>query len=288
MNSTHALRITALFLLTCLFLAGCGKPPPSTGTTSAATTSPVTTTAPAPGANTTASAGDVTIFAAASLADVLGVAKTDLDKKKRYKLSLNLASSGTLAQQIENGAEADLFFSASVEWADALAKKKLVARRYDAIGNTLVLIVPADSKLEIHQLSDLTKPEVKRVALADSKSAPAGKYARKALEAAKLWEQVQPKVAAGDDVRQVLLFVERGEADAGLVYATDAAASKKVRPVAKVDETLTGPIRYSLMLLKKAERNPAAALTFKILSSPESAKMFRENGFQVESKSPQK
>ena len=254
-------------LMALALIGGCSREPAPSGSSTLATSEKVP--------------GHITMFAAASLADVLTDLKKDLAEKKVALLDLNLAASGTLAQQIENGAGADLFFSASVEWADALAKKDLVARRSDAFGNVLVLVVPADSQKPIHELKDLAGAEVSRVALADPKSAPAGKYARKALEALHLWEQVRPKVAAGDDVRQALLFVERGEADAALVYATDATGNKKVRVVAKIDETLAGPILYSLVLLKRGEQNPAAVETFKSILSPASSELFRRKGFQV-------
>lgn len=224
--------------------------------------------------------GHVTLFAAASLSDVLKDFKQRVSTTKGTTVDLSFGASGTLAQQIEQGAKADLFFSASTEWADSLVKQDLVAKRSDVIGNSLVLVVPADSKKPIRELKDLTGAEVKKIALADTKSAPAGKYARKALESMQLWEQVRQKVATGSDVRQTLMFVERGEADAGLVYATDAAGNDKIRTVATIEEKVTGPIRYSLVLLKRGERNPAAVEVFKLLLDPESAEQFRRRGFQ--------
>lgn len=240
------------------------------------------------GSNATATAASgsasthVTLFAAASLSDVLAGIKKDLAERKVAEIDMNLSASGTLAQQIEHGAGADLFFSASVEWVDALVKKDLVARRSDVLGNSLVLVVPVDSKATIHELKDLGNADVRRIAIADPKSAPAGKHARKALEALQLWEQVWPKkVAVADDVRHALLFVERGEVDAALVYATDAIGNSKIRIIAKVDEKLAGPIRYSLVLLKKGEENPAAVATFTHLLSPAAAAVFRSKGFQI-------
>lgn len=225
--------------------------------------------------------GHVTLFAAASLSDVLKDFKQRVSTTKGTTVDLSFGASGTLAQQIEQGAKADLFFSASTEWADSLVKQDLVAKRSDVIGNSLVLVVPADSKKPIRELKDLTGTEVKKIALADTKSAPAGKYARKVLESMQLWEQVRPKVATGSDVRQSLMFVERGEADAGLVYATDAAGNDKIRIVATIEEKVTGSIRYSLVLLKRAEQNPAAVEVFKLLLDPKAAEQFRKKGFQI-------
>lgn len=232
-------------------------------------------------ARTSTAPGHVTLFAAASLSDVLKDFKQRLSAKNDTTLDLSSGASGTLAQQIEQGAKADLFFSASTEWADSLARQDLVAKRSDGIGNSLVLVVPADSKKSIRELKDLTGADVKKIALADTKSAPAGKYAKKALETSQLWEQVRPKVVSGSDVRQTLMFVERGEADAGLVYATDAAGNEKIRVVATIDEKVTGPIRYSLVLLKRGEQNPAAVEVFNLLLDQESAVQFRKRGFQI-------
>lgn len=271
----------------CLGLvAGCQKQTPE----SRAPTKAVTKASPEGAPKTPATNADKSrpiIFAAASLTDVIkGLQKEENSRETFGNTDLNLGSSATIARQIEQGAPADLFFSASTEWADVLAKKELVANRWDDLENTLVLVIPSRSTANIHELKDLAGPAVKRIALADPKSVPAGKYARKALDAEKLWEQVQDKVVAGDDVRQALMYVERGEVDAALVYATDAASNKAVKVVATIEERLTGPIRYSLVLLKRGEQNPAAVACYEFLSGPKAVPPFEKAGFRIRKDSP--
>jgi molybdate transport system substrate-binding protein len=263
-------------------LLGCNPTPPSSAPASK-TTSTMTTP---PAATAGDASGPVTIFAASSLTEVLQELKASFVKEHGVKVDLNLASSATLARQIERGASADLFFSAATEWADSLARKDYVAERSDRLENTLVLVVPRDSSEPIRGLKDLTASTVKQVALADFKSVPAGKYAKKALETEKLWEQIQSKIVTGEDVRQALMFVERGEAAAGLVYATDVAASKKVRIVAIIDEKLTGPIVYSLVLLKKGRQNSAAEEFYNFLIGPLAAEVYERHGFRIRKGEP--
>ena len=191
------------------------------------------------------------------------------------------AASSTLARQIEAGAAADLFLSASGEWSEYLAQRKLVARQQELLANELVLIVPADSRLEITKPADLTSPQVRRIALADVASVPAGVYAKQALVKLDLWKQLSDKVTGAADVRQALQFVESGAAAAGIVYATDAAASKRVRVVTRFESGLSEPIRYPLVLLKHGSGNPAAVALFEFIASPAAAAIFRRHGFVV-------
>ena len=226
--------------------------------------------------------GKLLILAAASTTDVIEELRAEFIKHNpEVTIRASYAASSTLAKQIEAGAEADLFLSASEEWADVLAKKNLIARRHAALGNQLVLIVPTASKLKITGLSDLIKPEVRRLALADPQGVPAGIYARQALEKEKLWDQVRGKVAGADDVRQALTFVATGAAEAGIVYTTDAQAEPKVRVVSKIDAKLSAPIRYPLVLLKHGEGNPAAVGFYDFLASAEAANVFRQRGFVI-------
>ena len=223
----------------------------------------------------------VLLFAAASATSALDDIKAQFSKDSGVAVQTSYAASSTLAQQILHGAEADLFLSADVKWADYLAQRDQVVRQQDLLGNRLVIVVPADSKLEVKKPEDLLAAGIEHVALGEPQSVPAGIYARQALTRLGLWEQLKGKVAAAEDVRHALAYVETGAAEAGIVYATDAAISKKVKAVYGIPEKLTGPVRYPLALLKHGERSAAAQAFYRYLSSPAAAKVFQKYGFTV-------
>ncbi len=193
------------------------------------------------------------------------------------------AASSTLARQIEQGAGADLFVSADERWADYLSEHGLVEARRDWLGNRLVVVAPADSRLQLHTLADLDRPEVRRLALALD-SVPAGHYARQALRKAGIWGRVESRVREAGDVRAALTYVSTGEVDAGFVYATDAAADSKVRLLLRVPEDLHTPIRYPLVLLRRAGVHPEARRLYDFLASDAAADVFRRAGFTILSK----
>lgn len=223
----------------------------------------------------------ITLFAAASTANAIDELRAAFTAENGTRVRTNFAASSTLAQQILHGAEADLLLSANERWADELTKAKLVARRQDLLGNELVVVVAVDSRLVLTQPSDLLAGNVKRVALGDPESVPAGVYARQALEKLGLWNGLKPKVVAAADVRQALSLVELAAADAGIVFATDAAASGAVRVALRVDPSLCDPIRYPLVLLKPAEPHPEAQPFYEFLTGPKAAAIFRRHGFKV-------
>jgi len=239
----------------------------------------------APPAGSDASAGGpqrpVLVFAAASTANALDEIRDRFQKQTGIVVTTSYAASSTLARQIENGADADIFLSADTIWADYIEKKSLVAQRRNLLGNRLVVIVPADSTLKITRAEDLTAAAVRHLALGDPTSVPAGRYAQKALENLGIWTQLKGKVVAGGDVRQALAYVETGAAEAGIVYATDAAVSQSVRIVVQIPEKLSGPVRYPVMLLKSGATSPAARSFYSALASPESAAVFAKYGFTV-------
>ncbi|MEX0676887.1 MAG: molybdate ABC transporter substrate-binding protein [Pirellulales bacterium] len=229
--------------------------------------------------------GKLLVLAAASTTDAVDVIRAEFARlHPEVTVRTSFAASSALARQIEAGARADVFLSASSEWADHLEKKKLVARRRDLLGNRLVVIVPVDAKIKIDMASDLVQKSVRRLAMADPQSVPAGIYARQALEKLQLWEKLRSKVAGAADVRQALKFVETGAADAGIVYATDAAADKRVRIALKLDPKLSEPIRYPLVLVQGAESNAAAVAFDEFLASPAAAAVFERFGFVALSK----
>jgi molybdate transport system substrate-binding protein len=218
------------------------------------------------------------VFAAASTQEAMQEAARGFEAANGNQIDCSFAASSTLARQIEEGAPADLFLSADERWADYLAEKGLVEQRRDLLGNRLVVIALADNPLDLHALADLDRPDVRHLALALD-SVPAGRYARTALKKAGVWDKVEKRVREGGDVRVALTYVARGEAEAGLVYATDAATTDKVRVAFTVPEDLHEPIRYPLVLLRKPKSHPAARKLYDYLGGEEAAAVFRRAGF---------
>ena len=197
-------------------------------------------------------AGEVVVSAAASLTNAFrDVAQSYEAQYPGSKVSLNFAASGVLLQQIVKGAPVDVFASADQETMDMAQKQGLVlpAERHDFVSNSLVLIVPSDSKLAIKNLHDLAQKSVTRVAIANPASVPVGRYSEAALKKANLWDSVQAKAISTQNVRQSLDYVARGEVDAGFVYGTDAAIMKdKVKVVFEVP--LASPVLYPIATIK--------------------------------------
>jgi len=223
----------------------------------------------------------ILVFAAASTTNALDEIRGHFTKSSGTEVQTSYAASSTLAQQIVNGADAEVFLSADAKWADHLASKCLVAQRRNLLGNRLVVVLPADSTLKVEKPEDLLGAGIEHLALGEPKSVPAGKYAKQALTRLGLWDRLQGKVVSAQDVRHALTCVETGAAEAGIVYATDAAISKKVQVAAEIPEKLTEPIRYPIVLLKHGESRAAAQAFYRHLSSPEATKVFKKYGFMI-------
>ncbi|MGA2061982.1 MAG: molybdate ABC transporter substrate-binding protein [Thermoguttaceae bacterium] len=224
----------------------------------------------------------IVVFAAASTTSAIDEIKQQFAKQSGINVQTSYAASAPLAQQIVNGAGADIFISADTKWADYLAEKKLVAQRRDALGNRLIIVVPNDLKPDIKKPEDLIIKSIEHIAIGEPDSVPAGKYAKQALIKLELWEKLKEKIVPAQDVRQALTFVEIGAAEAGIVYATDAAISKKVKVAVEIPENLTGPIRYPFVLLAQGKGKPEAELFFRHLNSPEAIKVFKKYGFIIQ------
>ena len=233
----------------------------------------------------TASHGDarqeVVLFAASSVGDVVNQLRPVFERETKYRLRTSLASTSSLATQIIHGAEADVFLSASEEWADELDKHELIALRRDLLANSLALIVIRDAAHSLTRPADLLDSSITRVAIADPTSVPAGQYAKRALAALNLWNEVTAKIVVTADVREALLAVESGEADVGMVYVTDAKTSDKVRVAYTFQPVLTGPIRYPLALIRRDSRGAGARKLYDFLQSDEAADAFCAAGFKV-------
>ncbi|HEV3137478.1 MAG TPA: molybdate ABC transporter substrate-binding protein [Pirellulales bacterium] len=226
--------------------------------------------------------GKLLVLAAASTTEAVEQVRAEFVRlHPKVTIRASFAASSTLAQQIRAGAEADLFLSASSEWAEFLAKERLVNEQRDLLGNQLVVVVPADSTIRINELGDLVQPKIRHLALADPKSVPAGIYASQALEKLGLWKPLESRIAGAADVRQALHFVKTGAAEVGIVYATDAAASKAVRIAIRIEPKLSEPIRYPLILLEHGATNPVAVAFYEFLNSPSAGAIFRRHGFLV-------
>ena len=220
----------------------------------------------------------VLFFAAASATEAASRAVEAFEARSGIAVATSFASSATLAQQILAGAEAGVFLSAHRDWVEVLEGAELVTERTELLGNSLVLIVPRDSELTFGRPGDFDTNSVEYFALGDPDTVPAGIYAKEALVTLGLWETLRAKVVRGADVRQALLFVELGEADAGIVYATDAAMTDAVRIEARLDSALAAPIRYSLVLLSG---DAGARRLYDFLRSPEGAEIFSDFGFEA-------
>jgi molybdate transport system substrate-binding protein len=225
------------------------------------------------------------VLAAASLQEALGEAADAWARQRHPRPVLSFAGSSALARQIEAGAPADLFISADEAWMDRLDQRSLLApgsRRIIA-GNRLVLIAPSDSpvKLRIAKGFPLARALGSgRLAMADPAAVPAGRYGRAALEALGVWAAVEPRVVRSENVRAALALVERGEAPLGIVYATDAAASRKVRVVGVFPASSHPPIRYPAARLKTAKAKDAPAF-LAFLGSRQARVIFARHGFSA-------
>jgi molybdate transport system substrate-binding protein len=228
----------------------------------------------------------LTVSAAASLMDALNAIDRDFQRAHPdIEITPNFGASGTLQLQIEQGAPADVFVSAAQQQMDALAAKNLLlaGTRVNVLQNELVLIAPANSKT-VSGFNDLRSPNVHVIAVGDPRSVPAGAYAQQVLTAMHLYDALKPKMTLGTDVRQVLAAVETGSAEAGLVYATDAAITSKVRVVADAPAGTHQPIIYPAAVLR-ASMNPEAARTYvNYLASPAARALFAKYGFRPAAK----
>ena len=186
-----------------------------------------------------------------------------------------------LARQIEEGAPADVFFSADEAQMNRLQNKIAPATRCDLLTNVLVVIARKDSAQNLTELSDLAKPEVARIVIADPQGVPAGVYAKEVLTKAKLWDRIEPKVAPVENVRAALAVVEAGNADAGFVYKTDAMISAKVRIVLEIPVEFAPKIVYPAAIVAGSPHQDQAQRFLAFLKTEEAGQIFRRLGFGI-------
>lgn len=226
---------------------------------------------------------ELIISAAASLTDVLEELKTEYIKENsNVDIKYTFDSSGTLQAQIEEGAPADIFFSAAEKQMNALEEKDLIldGSRKTMLINKVVLIVPKDSELKIESLEDLKNDDIKKIAIGDD-SVPVGQYSREIFENLNLTDALMPKAVNASNVRQVLTWVETGEADCGLVYATDAYTTEDVKIVLEAPEDSHKTVTYPVAIVKDSKNSDEAKKFLEFLSSATSTKAFEKYGFTV-------
>jgi molybdate transport system substrate-binding protein len=231
-----------------------------------------------------AAAGEVKLYAAASLTDVLTELSAAYQKlHPTVEIKKSFAGSATLAKQIENGAPADIFISADNDWGDYLNKRGLLVpeSRKKLLGNDLVLIAPVASGVNIllDPAFNLNTAFSGHLCTGDPASVPVGKYARQSLTTYNWWDKVSSRVVGTEDVRTALAFVERAECGLGIVYKTDALLSKKVKLVATFPAASHSPIEYSGALTKNA--GTESKVFWAYLQSDDAKAVFMRYGFNV-------
>ncbi|MBD2614796.1 molybdate ABC transporter substrate-binding protein [Nostoc punctiforme FACHB-252] len=230
-----------------------------------------------------AQSNNILVSAAASLKDALEEIKPLYQQSKsNVNITYNFGASGALQQQIEQGAPADIFISAGKKQVDALETKGLLlpGTRTNLANNRLVLIVAQDVE-GITSFYNLTDAKIKKIAIGEPRSVPAGQYGEQVLKKLQLYDRLKPKLVFANNVRQVLAAVETGNAEAGLVYATDAKISNKVKVVVAADDKFHSPIVYPIAVVKSS-KNPTAAKEFvQFLSGPQAKDILKKYGFIV-------
>jgi molybdate transport system substrate-binding protein len=226
---------------------------------------------------------ELNVSAAMGLKEVLVDIQKDYEAlHPNVKIVYNLAASGVLQSQIEQGAPADIFISAAGKQLDDLQRKNLInsATRRDLVGNELVLIVPKDSTLELASFADLVKDGVKKFGLGAPETVPAGQYGIQVLQAMGIWEDVKSKAVLAKDVRTIVAYAETGNVEAGIVFSTVAATSDKVKVVAAAPPGTHEPILFPAVVVTSAKQPKAAEDFLNYLAGPDGMKVFKKYGFK--------
>ena len=229
----------------------------------------------------TAKTVELTVSAAASLQDALNDIQADFEKNHpTIKIRYNFGGSGTLQQQISQGAPVDLFFSAAEEQFRTLVSKGLIEKVKGAelVGNELVLAVPKNSTKKINAFKDIMKAD--KLAIGTPESVPAGQYAKETLTQLNLWKAMAGKIVYAKDVRQVLTYVETNNVDAGIVYKTDAMISPNVKIAATATDSSHAPIVYPVGVIKNSSHLKEAKQFYEYLHSEKAIKVFEKYGFK--------
>jgi len=285
-RSKNVVAILTAVALSLAMLSACGNPSTAQSQTSSSaivsesTQSSDTTVSSTQSTEST----ELVISAAASLTDVLKeLSATYATKEPNVKLTFTFGASGALQTQIEEGAPSDIFMSAAQKQMDGLDKKALLldGTRKNLLVNKVVLITPKGNTKSIKSFADVNTGKVGKIALGEPKAVPAGQYAEEIFTYLKCLKEVKAKAVYGSDVRQVLTWVESGDVDCGIVYATDAATSSKIDVVAEAPTGSHQPVVYPVAVLKSSKNAVAAKAFLDFLSTDEAKKSFEKFGFQM-------
>jgi molybdate transport system substrate-binding protein len=227
------------------------------------------------------SAAEITVHAAASLTDALKEIGPTFEKQSGDTLRFNFGASSTLARQLEEGAPGDLFLSADEAKMDRLEKKGFLVpgTRRSLLSNRLVIIVPADAPQIPKSAADLTRPQYKKITLAEPATVPAGIYTREYLQRIGIWDALKEKLVPTENVRGALAAVEGGNVEAGFVYKTDALVSRKVKIALEISSDEGPKISYPLAVLKSSKDEERAKKFADYLRGPAARETFMKFGF---------
>jgi molybdate transport system substrate-binding protein len=226
---------------------------------------------------------ELTVSAAASMRESLEEAgQKYMDENPDVKIIYNFGGSGSLQQQIIQGAPVDLFISASEDKYDQLLSKNLIDQNHSMqlLGNELVLIEQKNNK-SVNSIEDLMQSNIKRIAIGTPQTVPAGHYAMQALNSAGVWSKVESKIINTKDVRQVLTYVETGNADIGFVYKTDALLSDKIKIKQIIGHSMHDPIIYPAGIVAASKNKDDAINFFNFLAGKEAMEIFKKYGFKA-------
>lgn len=225
---------------------------------------------------------EIIVSAAASLTDVGEELATKFNEKNpNIKVTYNFGSSGKLSQQIQQGAPADVFLSASKKDMDFLSENKLIAEdtRFDFAGNELVVIAEKSTDIELNKLEDIATVEANNITMGDIEATPLGRYGKEALETVGVWSQIEGKMVYASTVNQVLTYIEEGNAELGISFNTDAIRSDKVKILTKIDPSLHAPVIYPAAAISSSKVLDEAKLYLDFLTSEDGKAILQSQGF---------
>jgi molybdate transport system substrate-binding protein len=225
---------------------------------------------------------EILVSAAISLKDAFEEIGKVFETQTGIRVRFNLGPSGLLQRQIEAGAPVDVFASAGEKQMDELQSKGLIIgeTRRNLAGNALALVIPNGSKIPLHSFENLIRPDVTRVAIGNPKTVPAGQYAQQTLKNLHVWDNLESRLVLAENVRQVLDYIERGEVDAGIVYASDlAGAHGKVDVAAYAPEGSHSPILYPIAVVKEAGNKNGAQRFIDLTLSIAGQAVLKKHGF---------
>jgi len=253
------------FLMVCFFLVGCSSDNTRNSDSVEQEDEPV----------------ELFVSVAASMTDAMAELKTVYEAKNNVQLTFNFAGSGKLAQQVQQGAPVDVFISANEHWMDTLMEEGLIMgeTRVDVTGNKLVLIAQKDSDIDYTSFNQLDKEELTNIAVGNPESVPAGEYTEAVLQSLNKWEDMQDNLVFAKDVRQVLTYVETGNADIGFVYESDALSSEEIKVLAEADPTLHEKIIYPGAVTTDSEHRNEGEKFLQFMLSEQTQEILSTYGF---------